>query len=79
MPSGKWRILKINIKNMDKFEQEKVLYQKFKDAITVLDLVMNNSSCKKDFEDDENKLKAFNYVKRYLSALIEPQKERLED
>ena len=78
MPSRKWRILKINIKNMDKFEQEKVLYQKFKDAITVLDLVMNNSSCKKDF-DDENKLKAFNYVKRYLSALIEPQKERLED
>ena len=64
---------------MDKFEQEKVLYQKFKDAITVLDLVMNNSSRKKDFEDDENKLKAFNYVKRYLNALIEPQKERLED
>lgn len=64
---------------MDRFEQEKIIYQKFKDAITVLDLVMNNSSCKKDFEDDENRLRAFKYVKRYLSALIEPQKERLEN
>ena len=63
---------------MNNLEQEKVLYQKFKDAIIVLDLVMNNSSCKKDFEDDENRLRAFKYVKRYLSALIESQKERLE-
>ena len=61
------------------FEQEKMVYQKFKDAVTVLDLIMNNSSCKKDFEDDENRLRAFKYVKRYISALIESQKERLED
>lgn len=58
-------------------EQEKIVYQKFKDAITVIDLVMNNRSCKDDF--GENELRAFDYVKRYLSALIEPQKERLED
>lgn len=62
---------------MSKLEQEKIIYQKFKDAIWVIDKVMNNSACQEDF--GENERKSLIFTRNYLSDLIAPQKERLED
>jgi len=57
-------------------EEEKIIYEKFKNAIWVIEHIMNNKECQEDF--GKNELKALNYTKKYISALIEPQKERLE-
>lgn len=58
-------------------EEEKAIYEKFKNAIWVIEHIVDNKACQKDF--GENELWAINYTKNYISALIEPQKERLEN
>ena len=61
---------------MHTLEKEKVIYEKFKNAIWVIDHIINNKACQEEF--GENELRALNYTKNYISALIESQKERLE-